>query len=79
MMPLSRTSAPVMNMGFEEYISLLKEDGDAISLAEAEAKIIAFALEHYQNRISTVARKLKIGRSTLYRKMSLYGLDSELN
>ena len=40
-------------------------------------KLIAFALQHYGGRMSRVARALKIGRSTLYRKLREYGLDDE--
>ena len=33
-----------------------------------------FALAHYRGQMSAMARKLGIGRSTLYRKMKEYGL-----
>jgi DNA-binding NtrC family response regulator len=49
--------------------SMLDEDGECRPLDEMEAEIIRFAIAHYRGQMSEVARKLKIGRSTLYRKM----------
>jgi DNA-binding NtrC family response regulator len=34
------------------------------------------AIERYSGRMSEVARRLGIGRSTLYRKLKEYGLDA---
>jgi DNA-binding NtrC family response regulator len=34
-----------------------------------EAETIRFAIAHYRGQMSEVARRLKIGRSTLYRKL----------
>lgn len=53
----------------------LGEDGEMRSLEEVERELIAFALKHYAGHMSRVARALKIGRSTLYRKLREYGLD----
>jgi len=49
--------------------SMLDEYGECRPLDEMEAEIIRFAIAHYRGQMSEVARKLKIGRSTLYRKM----------
>jgi DNA-binding NtrC family response regulator len=49
--------------------SMLDEHGECRPLDEMEAEIIRFAIAHYRGQMSEVARKLKIGRSTLYRKM----------
>ncbi len=38
-------------------------------LEEMETEIIRFAISHYRGQMSEVARRLKIGRSTLYRKL----------
>jgi DNA-binding NtrC family response regulator len=46
-----------------------------------EAELIRFALAYYRGQMSEVARKLGIGRSTLYRKMKDLGVqepDQEL-
>ena len=44
-------------------------------IEELEADIIRFAKSHYRGHLTEVARRLKIGRSTLYRKLKQYGLD----
>jgi DNA-binding NtrC family response regulator len=50
-------------------LQMLDEHGECRPLEEVEAEIIRFAIAHYRGQMSEVARKLKIGRSTLYRKM----------
>ena len=52
--------------------------GEVTALAEIERAAIVFAIEHYGGRMSQVARALKIGRSTLYRKLHEYGLAQML-
>jgi DNA-binding NtrC family response regulator len=52
---------------------LLDERGDMRRLELIEADAIRFALDRYRNQMSAVARKLGIGRSTLYRKMKEHG------
>jgi DNA-binding NtrC family response regulator len=52
--------------------------GEVTALAEIERAAIVFAIEHYGGRMSQVARALKIGRSTLYRKLHEYGLAETL-
>jgi DNA-binding NtrC family response regulator len=54
-------------------LSLLSDGGDIRRLDQLEAETIRFALAHYRGQMSAVARKLGIGRSTLYRKMKEYG------
>jgi DNA-binding NtrC family response regulator len=44
-------------------------------LDEIEADAIRFAISHYRGQMSEVARRLRIGRSTLYRKLESLGLD----
>ena len=43
--------------------------GEVRPLEEMENEIIRFAISHYRGQMSEVARRLKIGRSTLYRKL----------
>jgi len=50
-------------------LPMLDEDGECRPLDETEAEIIRFAIAHYRGQMSEVARRLRIGRSTLYRKM----------
>jgi DNA-binding NtrC family response regulator len=40
-----------------------------------ESEIIRFAISHYRGQMSEVARRLKIGRSTLYRKLDEAAAD----
>ncbi len=39
--------------------------------------MIRLAIDHYNGQMSEVARRLGIGRSTLYRKLKEYGIDPE--
>jgi DNA-binding NtrC family response regulator len=55
----------------------LDERGNVRSLADVELEMIKLAIDHYDGQMSEVARRLGIGRSTLYRKLKEYGLDSD--
>ena len=55
----------------------LDERGNVRSLSEVELEMIKLAIDHYQGQMSEVARRLGIGRSTLYRKLKEYGIDPE--
>lgn len=48
---------------------LFKEDGHIKTLETIESEAIQKAIEYYKGSLSEVARRLKIGRSTLYRKL----------
>ena len=54
-------------------VALLK-GGHVRPLEDIEREALTFAIEHYCNQMSEVARRLKIGRSTLYRKMENLGI-----
>ena len=57
-----------------DYLALLQ--GDHLRpLDELEADIIRYAIAHYRGQMSEVARRLRIGRSTLYRKLEGLGLS----
>src|SRR5688572_6476689 len=49
--------------------------GHMRKLDEIEAELIRMAISRYEGRMSEVARRLGIGRSTLYRKLKELGLD----
>ncbi|HEY0219815.1 MAG TPA: sigma-54 dependent transcriptional regulator [Afipia sp.] len=51
------------------YLAMLSGDGEMRPLEDMEGEIIRFAISHYRGQMSEVARRLKIGRSTLYRKL----------
>ncbi len=76
--PASPATAPAMISGNEipiaplaavGMLSMLAHGGDVRPLEELESEIIRFAISHYRGQMSEVARRLKIGRSTLYRKL----------
>ena len=56
---------------------LLDENGDVRKMDAMEAEMIRFATTHYRGQMSEMARKLGIGRSTLYRKMKDFGLGED--
>ncbi|QPC85431.1 response regulator [Mesorhizobium sp. NBSH29] len=58
-------------------VRALDERGNVRPLADIELEMIKLAIEHYHGHMSEVARRLGIGRSTLYRKLKEYGLDPE--
>jgi DNA-binding NtrC family response regulator len=58
-------------------LALLSGGGDVRPLEDIEADAIRFAISHYNGQMSEVARKLRIGRSTLYRKLESLGLSSD--
>ena len=53
--------------------------GHLRKLEELEGEIIRMAIERYHGRMSEVARRLGIGRSTLYRKLKDLGLENDEN
>jgi DNA-binding NtrC family response regulator len=55
-------------------LNMLNSHGDVRPLEEIEAEVIRFAIAHYRGQMSEVARRLRIGRSTLYRKLDQFGL-----
>ena len=57
-------------------VSLYTGDGHLRPLEEIEADIIRLAIGHYRGRMTEVARRLGIGRSTLYRKLGDLGIDT---
>ncbi|OJW56541.1 MAG: sigma-54-dependent Fis family transcriptional regulator [Sphingomonadales bacterium 63-6] len=58
-------------------VQLYTEDGNLRPLEEIEADVIRLAIGHYRGRMTEVARRLGIGRSTLYRKLSDLGIDND--
>ena len=58
-------------------LALLDATGDIRPLEEIEGEVIRFAIAHYRGQMSEVARRLQIGRSTLYRKLDSLGLATE--
>jgi DNA-binding NtrC family response regulator len=65
-------STPVQESGGRDA---LHPDGNLRPLEEIEADVIRLAIGHYRGRMTEVARRLGIGRSTLYRKLAELGLE----
>ncbi|WP_312490496.1 sigma-54 dependent transcriptional regulator [Sphingomonas sp.] len=57
-------------------INLFRPDGHLRPLEDIEADVIRLAIGHYRGRMTEVARRLGIGRSTLYRKLGELGIDN---
>ena len=55
-------------------ITLYDPDGNLRPLEAIEADVIRLAIGHYRGRMTEVARRLGIGRSTLYRKLGELGI-----
>src|SRR5450432_3733200 len=56
-------------------LALLDGQGEVRPLEDIETEVIRFAISHYRGQMSEVARRLQIGRSTLYRKLESLGLE----
>jgi DNA-binding NtrC family response regulator len=67
----SMSSASAMGPG---TLNMVDDEGNVRALDEIEAEAIRFAIAHYRGQMSEVARRLRIGRSTLYRKLENLGL-----
>jgi len=72
-----RIAAPApSSMATSGGVTLFKADGNLRALEEIEADVIRLAIGHYRGRMTEVARRLGIGRSTLYRKLGELGIDN---
>jgi len=60
-------------------IAALNDTGDIRPLEEIEADMIRLAIGRYRGRMTEIAKKLGIGRSTLYRKMREFGLEARVS
>ncbi len=69
----------VRGFGYEPAVALLDGSGHMRALADIEAEAIRFAISHYRGQMSEIARRLHIGRSTLYRKLDSLGPDAEVS
>jgi DNA-binding NtrC family response regulator len=73
---ISDINMPVPGAAREAGITLYRADGHLRPLEDIEADVIRLAIGHYRGRMTEVARRLSIGRSTLYRKLSELGIDA---
>lgn len=58
-----------------EAVAIFDRGGHLRSLQEIEKDLIALAIETYDGKMSEVARRLGMGRSTLYRKLREHDLE----
>ena len=77
--PVAPPHAPALEPGAGncEGLNVVGVDGHLRKLEEIEFELIRFAIEKYEGHMSEVARRLGIGRSTLYRKLREMGIDEE--
>jgi DNA-binding NtrC family response regulator len=66
---VSGNEIPIAPLPTAGMLAMLTNAGEIRPLEEMETEIIRFAISHYRGQMSEVARRLKIGRSTLYRKL----------
>jgi DNA-binding NtrC family response regulator len=66
---VSGSEIPIAPLTSAGSLTMLTNGGEVRPLEEMESEIIRFAISHYRGQMSEVARRLKIGRSTLYRKL----------
>ena len=66
---VSGSDIPIAPLATAGSLAMLTATGEVRALEDMENEIIRFAISHYRGQMSEVARRLKIGRSTLYRKL----------
>ena len=71
----SRGAAPPSRAASPYTISAADAAGQMRTLEEIETELIRMAIGRYDGRMSEVARRLGIGRSTLYRKLKELGME----
>src|SRR5476651_1188651 len=72
---VSGNEIPIVPLPSAGTLAMLTSSGEMRPLEEMESEIIRFAISHYRGQMSEVARRLKIGRSTLYRKLDEAAAD----
>ena len=75
---MARSTGAAVSDGMAIGIPVVTDGGHMRKLQEVESDMIRLALHRYRGQMSEVARKLGIGRSTLYRKMKDLGLEEAI-
>jgi len=75
---LQAAHAALANAPGEAPVRILDERGHLRTLEEIERDLIQHAIEVYAGHMSEVARRLGIGRSTLYRKVREQGIEVDM-
>ncbi|MBU6299279.1 MAG: sigma-54-dependent Fis family transcriptional regulator [Alphaproteobacteria bacterium] len=74
--PAADMFAPALPASSPYLLSAVDAAGHMRKLEEMESEIIRLAISRYEGHMSEVARRLGIGRSTLYRKLKEFGLEA---
>jgi DNA-binding NtrC family response regulator len=74
-MPAPSHAAPVVS---PYALQVVDDSGHMRKFEDLESEIIRMAIGRYEGHMSEVARRLGIGRSTLYRKLKEFGLEPDL-
>ena len=59
------------------HVSIYDENGDVYPIDQIEKMMIKYAYQRYDGKMTVIAKRLAIGRSTLYRKVTELGLLDE--
>jgi DNA-binding NtrC family response regulator len=70
--------SPVQPTASAFALGVTDTSGHVRRFEELESEIIRMAIARYDGHMSEVARRLGIGRSTLYRKLKEYGLEGHV-
>ncbi|MES1201228.1 MAG: sigma-54 dependent transcriptional regulator [Pseudomonadota bacterium] len=73
----SFTQAVAAAVDVPQAVAIFDKGGHLRQLEQIERDLIELAIDHYSGHMSEVARRLGIGRSTLYRKLREYGLEEK--
>src|SRR5690606_25160245 len=73
--PSSAEAAEIAAGGAISPVPIVDADGHLRPLEAIERDLIQYAIETYAGRMAEVARRLGIGRSTLYRKVREHDLE----
>ena len=71
----SGLASPALPEGSPYALATTDPSGHIRKFEELESEIIRMAIARYDGHMSEVARRLHIGRSTLYRKLKEFGLE----
>jgi DNA-binding NtrC family response regulator len=76
--PQASVESPAPQAAVSPYgLKVTDPSGNIRKFEELECEIIRMAISRYNGHMSEVARRLGIGRSTLYRKLKEFGLEGD--
>jgi DNA-binding NtrC family response regulator len=75
--PVSGAAAHTVSLGSAYALMVTDAASHIRKFEDLESEIIRMAIGRYEGHMSEVARRLGIGRSTLYRKLKEFGLEPE--